>query len=260
MAAGTTRGALTSSRNASERGSRSSEYRRNSRIDASTSRSTASGSRDPGASRRRARTSLAKDAAQRRHPAIALTGLQHPVALHAAVDLRPDAELVGQTHLVPACDAAGGHLGIEQLVGSMQQRVQRFGRVPLLERAIGQLGHVPGRGRRLERVSQSKPGVPDHHLGDDIEGPPASELDAQLGKRLQAAADSAGGPSNAFRNCLQLADFRGDQREDAIGLAEVEAGQDDRVGDIHARGRHARHPSTGEGPRIARRNLDIPAG
>ena len=57
------------------------------------------------------------DAAERRHPAEALVGLEHPVALGAAVDLRPHAQLVGQVHLVPAGDPAGRHPGVEQLVG-----------------------------------------------------------------------------------------------------------------------------------------------
>ena len=54
-------------------------------------------------------TALAHDPAERRHPAEALVRLEHPVALDAAIDLGPRAELVEQVHLVPARDPAGRH-------------------------------------------------------------------------------------------------------------------------------------------------------
>ena len=99
-------------------------------------------------------TALAQDAAERRHPAEPLVRLEHPVALDAAVDLGALAELVEQVHLVPARDAAGRHPGVEQLVGPPQERVQRLGGVALLERAVGQLGEIPGGGGRFERIAQ----------------------------------------------------------------------------------------------------------
>ena len=119
-------------------------------------------------------------------------GLEHPVALDAAIELGPDPELVGQAHLVPAGDPARGHPRVEQLVGPFEEQVERFGGMALLERAVGQLGEIPGRGRRLERVAQAQPGVADADLGDDLERPAVRQLDAQLGERLDAAAEPRG--------------------------------------------------------------------
>ena len=137
---------------------------------------------------RRSRAALAEDAAQRRHPAESLVGLEHPVALDAAVDLGADAELVEQVHLVPARHATRRHPGVEQLVGASQQRVQRFGGVALLEAPVGELGEIPGGRRALEVVAEAQPGVADADLGDDVERPAAGERDGQLGERLEAAA------------------------------------------------------------------------
>ena len=92
-------------------------------------------------------------------------GLEHPVALDAAIELGPDPELVGQAHLEPAGDPARGHPGVEQLVGALEEQVERSAAMALLERAVGQLGEVPGRGRRLERVAQAQPGVADARPG-----------------------------------------------------------------------------------------------
>ena len=77
---------------------------------------------------RRARAALADDPAERRDPAEALVGLEHPVAFDAAIHLGSLAELIEQVHLVPAGDAAGRHPRVQQLVGPLQERVQRFGR------------------------------------------------------------------------------------------------------------------------------------
>ena len=180
-------------------------------------------------------TALAQDAAQRRHPAESLLGLQDPVAFDAAIDLGALAELVEQVHLVPARDPTRRHPGVEQLVGPAQQRVERLGSVALLERTIGQLGEVPGGGRRFERIAQVQPGVTDAHLGDDVEGPPASQGDRQLGERLQAAAEARGRPADPLGDRLELAAGRGDQRQDPVRLAEIEAREDDRLGRVAAR-------------------------
>ena len=154
---------------------------------------------------RRPGTALAEDAAERRHPAEPLVGLEDPVALDAAVDLGPLAELVEQVHLVPAGDAARRHAGVEQLVGAPEQRVERLGRVALLERAVGELGEVPGGRRRLERVAQVEPGMADADLGDDVERPAAGEADGELGERLEAAAEARGRPADALGDRLELA-------------------------------------------------------
>ena len=68
-------------------------------------------------------------------------------------------ELVREVHLVPARDPVGRHPGVEQLVGAVEQVVQRLGRVALLEAPVRELGDVPrGRGA-LERSRRPQPGV-----------------------------------------------------------------------------------------------------
>ena len=102
-------------------------------------------------------------------------------------------------HLVPAGDAARGHPGVEQLVGAAQQRVDCGSRrVALLERAVGELGEVPGGGRALERIAERQPGMTDADLGDDVERPAAREGDRELGERLEAAAEPRGRPPDAL--------------------------------------------------------------
>ena len=188
--------------------------------------------------RRRAGAAPAQHAAQRGHPAERLGGLEHPVAFDAAVDLGALPELVGEVHLVPAGDAARGHAGVEQLVGPVQQRVQRLGGVTLLERPVGQLGDVPGGRGALEAVAQREPRVSDVDLGDDVEGPATGERDAQLGERLQRAADARRRPADPLGDGLELAVVRRDQRQHAVGLAQVEPRKHDRVGDVSTRGGH----------------------
>ena len=97
---------------------------------------------------------------------------------------------------------------VEQLVRAAQEQVQRLGRVALLERAVGELGDVPRRRRALERIAQVQPGVPDAHLGDDVECPAAGEGDGQLGERLQAAAEARRRTADALGDRLELADAR----------------------------------------------------
>ena len=185
-----------------------------------------------------ARAALAQDAAQRRHPAEALVGLEDPVALDAAIDLGALPELVEQVHLVPAGDPARRHPGVEQLVRAAEQRVERLGRVALLERPVGQLGEVPRRRRRFERIAQVEPGVTHADLGHHVEGPAARQGHGQLGERLEAAAEPRGRPADPLGDRLELADGRGDEGQDPVRLAEIEAGEDDRLGRVAARNRH----------------------
>ena len=187
---------------------------------------------------RRTGTPLAQDPAERRHPAEALVRLEDPVAFDAAVHLRPLAELVEEVHLVPARDPSGRHLRVEQLVRPAEQGVQRLGGVALLERPVGELGEVPGRRRRFERVAQVEPGVSDPDLGHDVERPAAGQADVELRERLEAAAEPRRRAADALGDGLQLAPGRGDQRQDPVGLAEVEPREDDGVGRVAARDGH----------------------
>ena len=69
--------------------------------------------------------SLAQQAAHAGHPPERLGLVRHPVALHAALHLRPDAQRVGQPELVPAGDPVRLHAVIEQL-----ERRDAAGRTP----------------------------------------------------------------------------------------------------------------------------------
>src|SRR5207248_9444733 len=71
----------------------------------------------------------------------------------------------------------------------------------------------------------------DVDLGDDLERPALGERDAELGERLQAAADPRLLAPDALRDRLDLAEARRDEGEDAVSLAVVEARQDDRIRD-----------------------------
>ena len=204
-------------------------------------------------------------AAERRDPAEPLVGLEHPVALDAAVDLGALAELVEQVHLVPARDAPGRHPGVEQLVGAAQQRVQRLGGVALLERAVGQLGEVPGGGGRSRAnragCSQAWPTLT-WVTTSKVRPRASATVSSANGSRLPPSREV--GRRTPLAIALSLPIARRDQGQDAIRLAEVEARQDDRVGRVAARDGHRRDGTTGRaGPPDARprcRNTGDPSG
>ena len=152
--------------------------------------------------------------------------------------------VVGQAHLVPARDPAWRHPGVEQLVGAAEEEVERLGRVALLERPVGQLGQVPGGRRRLERIAQAQPGMADADLGDHVECPPVGQLDAQLGERLDTPAEARGRSTDALGDGLELAVVGRDQGQHAVRLAQVEPGEDDRLGRVAARNGHRCDGST----------------
>ena len=181
----------------------------------------------------------AEDAALQRDPAHEIVGRQEAGALDAPVDLGPHAELVAEPHLEPPRDAARRHARIEQLVRMAQEQVHRLGGVPLLHAPIDELRAIPRRGRHLEPVPEAEPDVPHGDLRDHVEGPPPGHLEAQLGEGLEGAADPARGSPDALGDRLDLAQLGRQEREDAVRLAEVEAGQDDGVGDVEAAAGHA---------------------
>ena len=117
----------------------------------------------------------------------------------------------------------------------------------LLEAPVRQLGEVPGGRGALEAVAQAQPGVADADLGHDVEGAAAGEHDVQLRERLEAAAEARRRPPDALGDRLELAVLGGDQRQDAVRLAEVEPRQDDGIGDVAAGDGHRLDGSTGPG-------------
>ena len=182
-------------------------------------------------------TTLAQDAAERRHPAIAFIRLEHPAALDAAVELGPHPELIGEVELEPAGDPAGRHTGLEQLVGASQEQVERLGRVALLEAPVGELGEVPRR-RRDSRESRSRSHARSTRPGHDVERPAAGEGEMELGEGLEAAPEPGRRSADALGDRLELAELGRDERQDAIGLAELEARQDDRIGGVQTTSWH----------------------
>ena len=192
----------------------------------------------------RTRAAFAQDAAKGRDPAEPLVGLEHAIAFDAAVDLGTLSELVEEVHLEPAGDAARRHPGVEQLVPTAQQGIDRLRGVALLERTVGQLGEVPGGGRGLERIAELQPGVPDAHLRDHVERPPSGERHGQLGERLEAPADPRRRPADPLGDHPELAGGRGDERQDPVRLAQIEAREDDRLGRVAARDGHPCDGST----------------
>ena len=81
----------------------------------------------------------------------------------------------------------------------------------------------------------------DPDLGDDVERPAARKRDVELGERLQAAAEAADvGRRIPLAMALSLPMLGGDQRQDAVRLAQVEPGEDDGIGDVAARRGHGR--------------------
>jgi len=183
---------------------------------------------------------LAEDAAEARGPANLVARLEQPVALYAAVHLRADAQLIAEAHLEPASHASGVHPGVEQLVGPAQEHVERLGRVTLLQRAVQQLSAVPGRRRDLEAIVEAQPRMEHRDLRHRVEGAPARELEAQLGEGLERPADAARGPPDPLRDGLDLAQAGGQEREDPVGLAVVEAREDDGVRHVEASLGHVR--------------------
>ena len=67
---------------------------------------------------------------------------------------------------------------------------------------------------------------------------PACQHEVELGERLDAAADAAARPAHALGDGPDLAVLGRQQGEDAIGLAEVEVGEDDGARLVGARTWH----------------------
>ena len=181
----------------------------------------------------------AHDSAQDRYPAELLVRLERAVALDAAIDLGTHSQGVGKPELVPARHSARRHAVVEQLVGALQQRVDRVGESAFLDGTLGELGQVPSRGRRLEPVTQFEPGMADAGRGDDVESSGAGEHQLQLGERLDRTPQPAARPAHALGYRLELAVVWREQGQHPVGLAQLEAGQDDRFCVVDARHRHA---------------------
>src|SRR6266480_3664455 len=74
---------------------------------------------------------------------------------------------------------------------------------------------------------------------DDVEGACPREHQLQLGEWLDRATEPAAWPAHALCDRLELAVVRRQQGQHAIGFAQLEAGEDDRLCVVDARHRHA---------------------
>ena len=108
----------------------------------------------------------------------------------------------------------------------------------LFDSPICELAQIPGRGRRFELVAQPQPCMRHTDLGDDIQAPSACQHEVELGERLDTATDAAARTAHALGDGTHLAVLRRQQRDDAVGLAEVEVGQHDGTGLVATRTWH----------------------
>jgi len=180
----------------------------------------------------------AEHAPECRDPAERVVLLEHAMTLDAAIQLGTDPERIGQAHLEPARHTPRLHAIVEQLAGAAQQAVDRVGAAALLDGTIGELAEVPGRGRGLEPVAQAQPGVSHPDLRDDIEVAAAREDYVELREGFDAATDAAPRAAHALGHSADLAVLGREQRDDAIGLAQIEVGEDDGASLVGTGSRH----------------------
>src|SRR5947209_2496112 len=81
---------------------------------------------------------------------------------------------------------------------------------------------TPPRPRARERLD-------DLGLGDHIQRPPAGQQQPRMGKRLEPPAQPARRPANALGGRPQLSVLSGEERDDAIRLAQRLLPEDDRL-------------------------------
>src|SRR5205085_10620895 len=86
-------------------------------------------------------------------------------------------------------------------------------------------------------------GIPSLGLGDDVEVGAPGKLKLGLGEQLEVAGHPATDPPDALRHDRQLAALASQQDEHAVGLAEVDAPEHDRLDAVGAGSWHARLPS-----------------
>src|SRR5438034_982888 len=79
------------------------------------------------------------------------------------------------------------------------------------------------------------PGMRDAQLGNHVEGASPREHEVQLGEGFERATETARRLAHAPGDRLELAEMRGQEGEHPVGLADLEARQDDRVGSVEAR-------------------------
>ena len=251
--------ARTSSRKASERASRSSMWRTNRRSAFSASSSTAGATRSAAmASMSRRRYALSSFSASSDSRVVSAGGpgcrgqstppsagtqrnssvlLERPVALDAAVDLGAHAQRVGQAELEPARHPARRHAVVEQLercvAATHRPRTARSSTARSASSPMYQA--VAADSSRSRRLS---------HASDTLAWVMTSKVRPRTSWSWSSANGSTEPPMrlvglpHALGDGLDLAVLRGQQRQDPVRLAQLEAAEDDGRCPVHARDGH----------------------
>jgi len=198
------------------------------------------------------------DAAAHRRVGVSLR-LDRRSADQALGELGPKSHLPEELELIPARhdlprDLVGRRVEPREALSKELERRVSIG-APLAE-PIGELDEIPrGRGG-MEIVAQPEVRILEGRLRHDIKGPPHREHEVHVAERLEPAADPRTGPPDPLRDHAQLPETWRENGEDAVGLAEIHAPQDDRLGLVEAR---AAHGCTGVGypSDVETRTVDI---
>ena len=89
------------------------------------------------------------------------------------------------------------------------------------------LEHGDGLGEGAVALPQLPVGVDGLHLGDDVEVAALVELEVQVRGRFQPGSEAALGLADALGHGPDLAPPLGEERDDAVGLPQLHAAEDD---------------------------------
>src|SRR5579883_1994920 len=102
----------------------------------------------------------------------------------------------------------------------------------LLYKAIDQFREIEAAGHMPELGAQAQKILAHLGLGDDIQVAPQRKLKLAATEQVQVARQLADRAARALRNRVKLALVRSEQGENAIGLAQVAAFENDRFAGV----------------------------
>jgi hypothetical protein len=153
-------------------------------------------------------------------------------AVWAGDEFRLITEENQHAHLEPSYDRERiGQLG-EQSEALEQEVVKRRLRILVGGRSIGQVGEVTGPACSPGFPAQSSERLHQLRLCHDIEFAPAGEQDLGPNEEVEMAGQATLRPAYSFGDDPEFSCFRSEERQDPVGLAEVAAAQDDRLGAV----------------------------
>jgi len=112
---------------------------------------------------------------------------------------------------------------------------ERCRRSLLDSETVGELDDVPARGDATEILAELPIERERLGAGEHVEVPPARKLIGRVREWLSVASETARGLSDALRDDAHLSEMTGEQREDAVRLAEVDGLEHDGLGTIRTR-------------------------